>query len=563
MKRKIKYFAQSILISSLILFSCSEDFLDVTDPTVLAEKNFPQKVADLDPILIDIYGRLQNGVFSNNMAPISLLSHDNDHGYNGAQFNEFALNTVNQDLAYIRDIWNETYLAIGKCNAFLQTVEKFRANATPADLARLDQLEGQVRFLRAFNYFYLLNLFGETPVRTEADKSKMGVPLWTSMPKSISEASKERASQGEVYDLIISDLKTAETLLKGVNFSEPAKANQWAVKSLLGKAYVFSLQYDKAVTTLKDVVDNSGKQLVSYDILRSMFNLKNEFNKESIFEVSYTRDPMGTTEFTSTGNRFPRLISVSLIDASNKEVTNGFGNLFVHDENIRRYGFDDTTAVNQKRADYIAKSKLSRINKVADPRLYASMFQPYVDSVQYIGVWRKIAKNRLESYSPKFKKAWGNHKYTIIDHFWRDNQWTDMNFYALRLADVYLLYAEALIKSNNPSLGLEYINKVHRRAYNQAVDVPSAYDYVTLTDRTKTVVATDILANDPLKYERWAELFGEGNWWLDVRRFNIGAQEVAYYKRVMGGPLVWDDNKYSLPIPTLEINSNSLIVQNP
>jgi hypothetical protein len=126
-----------------------------------------------------------------------------------------------------------------------------------------------------------------------------------------------------------------------------------------------------------------------------------------------------------------------------------------------------------------------------------------------------------------------------------------------------LLYAESLIKSGDAIGGLEYLNKVHRRAYDQPINAPSVYDYKTLTDRTKTVDATDVLANDPLKYERWAELFGEGNWWFDVRRFGIGAQEAAYYKRVQGGPLTWTDTKYALPIPTSEINSNSLVVQNP
>ena len=49
-------------------------------------------------------------------------------------------------------------------------------------------------------------------------------------------------------------------------------------KSFLGKSYIFTLQYDKARDILKDVIDNSGKTLVTYDILRNMYNLKNEFN---------------------------------------------------------------------------------------------------------------------------------------------------------------------------------------------------------------------------------------------------------------------------------------------
>ena len=71
------------------------------------------------------------------------------------------------------------------------------------------------------------------------------------------------------------------------------------------------------------------------------------------------------------------------------------------------------------------------------------------------------------------------------------------------------------------------------------------------------------MANDPLKYERWAELIFEGKWWFDVRRFDLGAEEADYFETVMGGPLVWNDYKYALPIPTAEINSNGEMIQTP
>lgn len=143
---------------------------------------------------------------------------------------------------------------------------------------------------------------------------------------------------------------------------------------MLGKVYIYNLQYDEAVTKLKDVIDNAGKSLVSYNILRNSFHGENEFNSESLFEVNYTPDPLNTsgTNVTmyNTGNRFEVYVSVSYLTDAGTEANNGFGNLFVHDLNIPRYGFDDTTTVNQKRADYLAKSKQVRIDKSVDPRLY-------------------------------------------------------------------------------------------------------------------------------------------------------------------------------------------------
>jgi hypothetical protein len=234
--------------------------------------------------------------------------------------------------------------------------------------------------------------------------------------------------------------------------------------------------------------------------------------------------------------------------------------------NIPRFGFDDPakTKAEQTAPAYITKSLQVRFDKSVDPRLYVAAFQPYVDSINYIGVWRKIAKNRVESYNADAAKAWGIHKYTVIDHYWGDNNgWQGINMITMRLAEVYLLYAEAQMNLSQDAVALEYINKVHRRAYDQPVNTASIYDYSSLSARTKTVDPTDPIANDPLKYERWAEFLGEAVWWFDVRRFDLGPEEAAYYQKVMGGPLEWRSTKYAMPIPTAEVDANSEMKQNP
>ena len=62
---------------------------------------------------------------------------------------------------------------------------------------------------------------------------------------------------------------------------------------------------------------------------------------------------------------------------------NGFGNLFLHDANIPRFGFklNAFTAAEQSNPAYIAQSIAVRNNKQADPRLHVGTMQPYVDSI--------------------------------------------------------------------------------------------------------------------------------------------------------------------------------------
>ena len=121
-----------------------------------------------------------------------------------------------------------------------------------------------------------------------------------------------------------------------------------------------------------------------------------------------------------------------------------------------------------------------------------------------------------------------------------------------------------------PTEALEYVNKVHRRAYGYDPDSTSPVDYQSLTDRTKTADEDDHLANNPPLYERWAEMFGEMRWWEDVRRLRIGQKEADYYKTVSGPgaaktQIVWKETNYAMPIPTSEFESNpsSGMVQTP
>jgi len=589
MKQKIKKYITILPLVVTLMFSssCSNDFLDVADPTVLDTKIYPSSMAHFELMINDIYGRLREGMYSQNFRTFALISKNNDTGYNGAGFNEFCLNNLHAGHGELNNLWNNAYNAIAKCNDFLAKLDEFKATSslTAAQEARTKTMVAEVRYLRAFNYFNLINMFGEDPILTEADKSKMGVPLRTELPKTIKDAPMARSTQGEVYDFIISELEAALPPLLGIgriNNQQP-RVDEWTVKSLLAKSYVFTLQWNKAVPVLKDIIDKSGKELVSYTILRSMYNTHNEFNRESIWEVNYTVDAQSSSTSAGTGNFYNRYTSVTF-RVGNSEVVNGYSNHFVHDENIPRFGFDDskwgylTTTLfplsnppnlnsGVVNADYKAYSLKVRQDKSVDPRLYVSAMQPFIDSINRNdgNGWCLILKGRQESYVSSNMRSWANRKYNVLDYVFSNSIGSGNNFYVFRLADIYLLYAESLIKSGgDQALALEYINKVHRRAYDQPVNTPSPYDYKSLTDRTATLDPNDHLANDVLKYERWAELFMEGGWWFDVRRWDIGEQEVKYFKKTNPGTLVFNRKGfYAWPIPTAEMNANSLMVQNP
>ena len=211
-----------------------------------------------------------------------------------------------------------------------------------------------------------------------------------------------------------------------------------------------------------------------------------------------------------------------------------------------------------------------------DPRLFVCALQPFVDEVQMTidgekGT-RKVAQVEFGKWwemdpstgnDPQNFYGWPVRKYNFLEgHLLNESKnVAGYNIYFIRLLDIYLMYAELLRDEGNEALALEYVNKVHRRAYGYDPDSPSLVDYSSLSDRTKTADPEDHLANDPLLYERWAEMFGEMRWWEDVRRLRIGKQEAEYYKTVSGPGaaktnLVWNDKTYAMPIPAREFESN-------
>jgi starch-binding outer membrane protein, SusD/RagB family len=582
MNKKLGKFTKVVGLTLILamgaVISCNKDFLDTSNTDALSGGNFPTRIEDIELLVNEMYGRLRNGFFdAYPQARVGYgASHYADQAFSDNNFDAGAQVNFNPNSDDLREIWNKHYENITRANATLDAIQKFEAKGglAPSVVQTLAYREGEVRFLRAWNYYYLINFFGESSVSQSGDAAKRGVPIVTTVATSLETSRVPRSTVEQVWNYIKSDLRKAQVLLNDKTWEggDKARVSIWAVKGFLGKAHVFTQKWDSAKLILKDVIDNSGKSLVSYAVYRDMFNNTNQFNSESIFELNFN-DKQVNTDWSNASNAstyFPILISPSFIavDDTGKENQdcNGFCNFIVHDKSMLRFGWTDTTKNTYNRPAYITLSKQIRQGNTVDPRFWASVQQPRLDSINIGNKPVAIGKNKGEGVQAVIKSlyGWSFRKLTLTSR----GLWTGpgnqiaMNMYWLRLADVYLLYAEACQNTSDNANALEYLNKVKRRAYNLPINSPSAIDYATLSSTTMASVG-DPLRNDPLKYERWAELFGEhASWWFDICRWKIGQQEFTYYGKVATGTLQWNDNKYAMPIPQNQINAFD-IGQNP
>jgi hypothetical protein len=597
-----------VALAFILIAGCKKAPVNVGPTNQYSSSTYPTTVTQLQTVLVSCYANLRDvGLFGFDLLPRMLGQ--STHTLNGNPFSftsEMAANNLTVGDGGAQETFTALYAGVKNCNVTIYAAGVLLKTNPSVDKTAVNLIIGQAYCLRGWYYMQLECFYGEAYMQAGGvNGDKLGVSLYTEVPQSLAATQVARSPVKDVWALIISDEKQAATLLKGQVWpsTDLARATEWSAKGLLGKAYVYTQDWADAKTTLIDVITNSGKSLMPYSTYRNAFNGANKFNSESLLELYIDPNPQGgygiysgvANSATIDGLLWPPVTFGGYNGATPYNGTNnqlqflGYGgNFYIHDQNILRFGYTlgynyalvpnpkynattGPTYYNQQLIMdpvYHQAALQARTNNTTDPRLYVNALQPRVDSVLFDGIhFALVAENPMSS-----TYAWSLKKYSPIDFNESANttvvsdKW---DYYLLRLADVYLLYAEASIGSGDNVTGLEYLNKVKRRAYSMPVNTPSAIDYKSLTDATPAAnpVSPDpVLGHNPLYYERWAELFNEGTWWFDVCRWKLGDSEAAYYKTAIGipSPLTFTDSKsYVWPIPLNEMNSNSQAKQNP
>ena len=260
----------SLLFLCLAQAGCKEDFLVTTDPTRIGTDLFYKDQTQFEQAVNGVYGQLQN--ITNGAYLFQEFNSDNttldfnplDRG-GAAGWEALEFSTVNPGNGEISNVWNAHYSTLYNINYALEKLAP-----STIDAAAKKEIEGQLKFLRAFHYFNLTRYFGD-------------VVLVTSTLSRPDEAfNLIRSPQAAIYTQIETDLKEAAALLPASYSTKVGRATKGAALSLLGKMYLTKKQYAESVTTLKQV---SGYSLVPK--YADNFDPAKKNGPESIFEVQY------------------------------------------------------------------------------------------------------------------------------------------------------------------------------------------------------------------------------------------------------------------------------------
>ncbi len=270
-------------LSVLMGMSGCEDFLNQVPVTARSAENFYRTAGDFQNAVMGTYAIFKNpGLYSNGTATASLLwlgegASDNwDYGQtkNTATLPRYEILEFNVSLSnpILSTAWTGHYIGIGRANAI---IEKLPA-AEISDALKL-RYEGEAKFLRAFFYFNLVRTFGKVQL------------IENSFSDPFAANTIPRSEVSQVYDLIISDLTTAENNLPtAIPAGEAGRASRWAAKALLGKVYLTRTQYDLASQKLAEVIA-SGLFNVTANSYAEVFSPTTSFvnNKDVILSVQY------------------------------------------------------------------------------------------------------------------------------------------------------------------------------------------------------------------------------------------------------------------------------------
>ncbi|MBO9571392.1 MAG: RagB/SusD family nutrient uptake outer membrane protein [Chitinophagaceae bacterium] len=351
------------------------------------------------------------------------------------------------------------------------------------------QLLGEAKFMRGFYYFYLVNLFGELPLVLTTDY-KVNTLL-------------ARTSVNKIYEQIIADLKEASTLLSSTYLApgllsaseHRVRPTNWAANALLARAYLYNEQYSNAEDQSSLIIDHAS--LFSLTSIDSVF-LKN--NTEAIWQIQPT-----TVNF-NTEDALTFILPPSGPDGLTWPVS-------LSSELLAAFEPGDLRRVGKKWVDSVT---------VDDGTTYYFPF--------------KYKNNTL---NPDITGATG---FELLEEYQT----------MLRLAEQYLIRAEARARQNNLTGAIGDLDKIRERAQ------------LPLVASTNPGISQDDLINAILD-ERFVELFSEyGHRWFDLKRTGKVDEVMTVVTPLKSlSQTQWQSYQQLYPIPQNELNNAPNLVQNP
>lgn len=530
MKNIIKHKVIYILGAVLALAGCTNDLnIEVNDPNVLLVENFYATPGSYKQGLAGVYGNLAltgaTGPGSSNISGLDAgtsqygrglwnmqelttdevkWSWENDPGIKGLNNN-----TWTSDNVILRGFFGRCMTQVAFANEYLRQTSnaKLDSRGVSSELrTEIKTYRAEVRFLRALAYYHMMDLFGKAGYITENDP--------------VGAYQSPQYDRKQLFAYIESEINAILPELKEARQNEYARADKAAAWMLLAKIYlnaevfIGEKKYDQCLANCKNIIDAG---YILSPVYANNFNADNNSNSaknEIIFPI--VSDGIVTQNYGPTTLLVNAQVGSLEQNGADFGVVGWAGSLRVTKQ------FSETML----NGDYDNDDRNTIISKD-----------------------RTIELTSMNNQGTGYITAkWSNKTSAGVNGLAREM--VDTDFPMFRLGDVYLMYAEAVLRGatgGSTATARDYVNLLRSRANN-----------------TKTILTADLTLDLILK-ERMVELYGEAHRRQDLIRFGKftgGSYNWSWKGNIVSG--IGIDDKYKLfPIPKASIAANPNLVQNP
>lgn len=562
----MKSFISSItlVIISIAILSACDDMLTKAPSDQPANISYYSNEQELESAVNGIYNIFWD--LESRSLPIDMsLDHTADIGFlRSGHVKEISQGGHSATNSIIVATWVRLYSGVARVHNLLEYMDR----ADDASPEAKERFQAEARFLRAYFYYYLTELWGD-------------VPLITEIP-DLEEAEIGRTPKNEVVDQIIEDLDyAAEVLPRNWSGNNEGRATVGAALTLKARVALFNERFDLAANTAQQVMDLGEYSL--YPDYETIFQYDGERNEEVIFDVPYQRG-------VKTNN-----VPFRQATRNANAVSTNVPNQFLVDSYIAADGLPiDESQVYDPRNPFENRDPRLDATIVRPQSVYAGyVFETHPDSTE---TWfidgedsRRVTNRDVTNpFATYTGYTW--RKFTPEEDLPDFPTDSELNFIKMRLGEVLLIYAEAKIENNDIDQSvLDAINRIRARGFGaDGVSDVNNYPEVNTTNQEEL---RKILRN-----ERKVELVLEGFRLFDIRRWRIADKVMdgdlvgrpkGAYSEITSPPTIDDKtghpdygpliNQYRLPeirsfnpgrdwlwpIPQSEMDANDNITQNP
>ncbi|MDR0349125.1 MAG: RagB/SusD family nutrient uptake outer membrane protein [Tannerella sp.] len=509
----------SILIGSVMMLSLSSCFnLDETIYDKIPADSFGKTEAEIESIIGPAYNTLKK-YFPSRWLYLSECSGEmainptrrGGDWFDGGVYRDLHMHTWTAQTNTFRDCWDGATQSISSCNLIYETIHSAQALSDENKSAALAEIRG----VRAFWLYALMDAFGNIPLAVDFND--------TNLPAT--------KSRQEAFDYIISELTDIKDMLRSdVSGASYGKFTKGAAYTLLAKMYLnadaWGVSTNKSnwqeVVAACDAV--MGLNYILEPNWKTNFQVKNEDSREAIFGACYSAND---TEDQNT----------------------------LH---FRTLHYKDNIALGGTWSSWngiCALTDYAKLFEVEDQRLEASfltgeMKDPATGEVLITAHERPLIHyiDVIQIEGSQYEgSTWGqvNQEDGFRCHKWPYDKGTlgamENDFHIFRLADVYLMKAEALVRmGGDNALATQLVNTIRERGFG---DATHNYTSVTLDDIFR---------------ERKLEFAWECHSRQDCIRFGT-YQNARYLKLDTHGK----DYLNIFPVPQTAIDANRNLTQNP